>query len=119
MKKWIRWQGLLVFVAVMAVVLVFWFLLVDKIVKSSIEKVGTAIVGAKVELNDADLSLIPLGIMLDTLKVTNPNEPMKNAIEFKKGVAAIDFGNLLMRKVIIDEMSLSGIQFNTDRKYSG
>lgn len=119
MKKWIRWQGLLVFVAVMAVVLVFWFLLVDKIVKSSIEKVGTAIVGAKVELNDADLSLIPLGIMLDTLKVTNPNEPMKNAIEFKKGVAAIDFGNLLMRKVIIDEMSLSGIQFNTDRKYFG
>lgn len=119
MKKWIRWQGLLIFIAVMALVLVFWFLFVDKIVKSSIEKVGTAIVGAKVELEDADLSLIPLGITLDTLKVTNPNEPMKNAVEFKKAVAAIDFGKLLMRKVIIDEMSLNGIQFNTDRKYSG
>lgn len=119
MKKWIRWQGLLIFIAVMALVLVFWFLFVDKIVKSSIEKVGTAIVGAKVELEDADLSLIPLGLTLDTLKVTNPNEPMKNAVEFKKAVAAIDFGKLLMRKVIIDEMSLNGIQFNTDRKYSG
>lgn len=119
MKKWIRWQGLLIFIAVMALVLVFWFLFVDKIVKSSIEKVGTAIVGAKVELKDADLSLIPLGLTLDTLKVTNPNEPMKNAVEFKKAVVAIDFGKLLMRKVIIDEMSLNGIQFNTDRKYSG
>jgi len=119
MKKWIRWQGLLIFIAVMALVLVFWFLFVDKIVKSSIEKVGTAIVGAKVELKDADLSLIPLGLTLDTLKVTNPNEPMKNAVEFKKAVVAIDFGKLLMRKVIIDEMSLNCIQFNTDRKYSG
>lgn len=119
MKKWIRWQGLLIFIVVMALVLVFWFLFVDKIVKSSIEKVGTAIVGAKVELKDADLSLIPLGLTLDTLKVTNPNEPMKNAVEFKKAVVAIDFGKLLMRKVIIDEMSLNGIQFNTDRKYSG
>lgn len=33
MRKWIRWQGLTVFAAVLILLLAFWFLLVDVLVK--------------------------------------------------------------------------------------
>jgi competence protein ComGC len=62
MKRWIRWQGLLAFVVVIVLVAVFWFFFVDNIVKNNIEKYGSKAVGAKVEVKEADLSLIPFGL---------------------------------------------------------
>jgi len=60
MKKWIRWQGLAVFAAILILFLGFWFLLGDLPVERLIETVGTKAVGAKVELDGADFSLFML-----------------------------------------------------------
>jgi len=119
MKRWIRWQGLLALVVVIVLVAVFWFFFVDNIVKNNIEKYGSKAVGAKVEVKEADLSLIPFGLELNNVRVTNPNAPMRNVVEFQRAAMSIEFGKLLMRKVIIDESSLEGVKFNTERKKSG
>jgi hypothetical protein len=108
--------GLIVFVAVAVAV---WWLLVDRLVERGVEAVGSTLVGAKVELGAADVSLVPLGIELRHLEVANPDEPMRNAVE----VARIAFGmealQLLRRKVIIDEMTADGVRFNTERRPLG
>lgn len=119
MKKWIRWQGLGAFLGAVIIVFVFWYLFIDSIVERGIETLGTKAVGAKVELESADLSLFPAGLRLTRLQVTNPDEPMKNAVEISRANLSLETARLLQRKIIINEMTLQGIQLNTTRKTSG
>jgi len=119
MKKWIRWKGFLAFLCVVVLCSVLWLLLIDGIVERLIEKHGTEAVGAKVELGSADLSLFPAGLVLSGLQITNPNAPMKNAVEISKIKLSLETGNLLRRKIIIDDMALVGVRFDTPRKTSG
>ena len=119
MKKWIRWQGVAVFLGVVIVFSVLWFLLIDGIVERMIEKYGTAALGARVELGGADLSLFPAGLELSRLQVTNPDKPMENAVEVGRISLSLDSLSLLRRKVIVDEMTLDRVRLNTPRKTSG
>ncbi|MBC8391775.1 MAG: TIGR03545 family protein [Deltaproteobacteria bacterium] len=119
MKKWIRWKGLLAFLCVGVLCSALWLLLIDGILERLIEKHGTEAVGAKVELGSADLSLFPAGLELSSLQITNPNAPMKNAVEISKINLSLETGNLLRRKIIIDDMALVGVRFDTPRKTSG
>lgn len=119
MREWIRWKGVIAFIVIFGLISIFWFLLVDLFVERIIEKTGTAIVGVKVELDSADLSLFPLGLTLHRLQVTNPDEPMKNAVEVRRISGRINSLNLLRRKIIIEEMAAEGLQFGTPRKTSG
>ncbi|MEW6683956.1 MAG: TIGR03545 family protein [Nitrospirota bacterium] len=122
--KWIgavriRWPGLIAFVAVVGLGLAIWFLVIDGLVERAIEAAGSKLVGAKVELDHADVSLIPLGIELKRLQVTNPDQPMRNAVEITRMAFGMEALQLLRRKVIIDEMAIDGMQFNTQRQTSG
>lgn len=119
MTKWFRWHGLIAFGVITISLLILWFFLVDPIVKRSIEKTGTLIVGAKVELAEADVHLAPVGITLKSLQVTNPDHPMSNAVEIGWIDFSLDTLNLLRKKIIINTMGMEGIRFNTPRKTSG
>jgi len=119
MKKWIRWKGLIFFFCLAALFSLIWFVFTPVFVERMIEKYGTDIVGAKVELDDADLTLLPLGFVLKHLQITNPDEPMTNAVEVADIGFSLDGLNLLRRKVVIDEMNLDQVQINTPRKNSG
>ncbi len=119
MKKWLRWQGLIIFLFVSIGLFLCWFFLVDMLVERGIEKAGTRVVGARVELASADVHLLPLGITLKDLQVANPDNPMSNAVEAGKIDFSLDGLYLLRRKIIIDTMAMEGVRFNTPRKTSG
>jgi uncharacterized protein (TIGR03545 family) len=118
-QGWIRWSGVIAFVVVTALIAAVWFLLVDSWIERTIEKSGTAIVGAKVELDKADLSMFPMGLTLTRLQVTNPEHPMVNAVEVSRIALTLDPLNLLRRKVIVEEMTMDGVELQTPRKHSG
>lgn len=119
MTKWIRWWGLGAFVVFAAILGCVWIFVVDGWVRGLIERVGTEAVGAKVELDAADLSLFPAGLSLTRLQVTNPKTPMTNAVEVAKVTMGLDGLNLLQRKVIVEEMALEGVRLATPRVTSG
>ncbi len=119
LKGWIRWPGLLAFLILVLGIGGVWILLVDAAIKRLIERTGTALVGAKVELEAADLSLFPLGLTLTRLQVTNPEAPMTNAVEIARIAFTMDGLPLLRRKVLIEEMTADGIRLNTPRTSSG
>ena len=119
MTKWIRWWGLGAFLVVAAILVCVWIFLVDGWVRYLIEEAGTEAVGAKVELDAADLSLFPAGLTLSRLQVTNPKAPMTNAVEMAKVTMGLDGLNLLRRKVIVEEMALEGVRLGTPRATSG
>lgn len=115
MSKWIRWWGLGVFL----VIVLLWWLFIDSIVKLAIESAGSEAVGAKVELAAADLQLSPLGLTLHSLAVTNPELPMENLLQAQQIELSLDSAALLGRKIIITDMTATGLAFNTARKSSG
>jgi len=117
--KLVRWQGLVAFVVVVILVMGVWFFVVDSAIEAVIEKTGTHVVGAKVELEDADLSISPLGLSLTGLQVTNPDEPMSNAVQVDRIDLLVEGAKLFRRKVIVKEMTLEGARLNTPRKRSG
>ncbi len=119
MAKWIRWWGLGAFVVIAAILGCLWIFLVDGWVKYLIEEAGTEAVGAKVELDAADLSLFPAGLMLTRLQVTDPNAPMTNVVEIAQVAMGLDGLNLLRRKDIVEEMALEGFRLGTPRVTSG
>ncbi|WP_300668460.1 TIGR03545 family protein [Desulfoluna sp.] len=119
MKKWIRIKGVAAFAVITAVLVLFTFLFADRLVKKAIETTGTLIVGARVELADADLSFFPAGLSLTGLAVTNPDAPMRNAVEARRIALSIETAPLFFRKWILPEMSATGIRFDTERSRSG
>ncbi len=118
-KSPIRLKGLIAFVIIILVISVFWLLVIDCVVKREIERNGTDAVGAKVELKSADLSLFPMGLTLTGLQVTNPESPMQNSVEIERISFSIDGARLLGRKVLVEEMEVTGVRFNTTRSRSG
>ncbi len=119
MVKWIRWWRLGALVVVAAILGCVWIFFIDGWVKRLIEEAGTEAVGAKVELEAADLSLFPAGLTLARLQVTDPKKPMTNAIEIAHVTMGFDGLNLLRRKVIIEEMVLERVRVGTPRAKSG
>lgn len=119
MNRFIRIYGLLAFVVVTVALASVYFLLADWLLKRTVEKAGTRAAGAKVELKDADLTLIPLGITLTGLEVTDRDATMRNLIEVDRIAFLMDGGMALRRKVIVKEMAVEGIAFGTPRSYSG
>ncbi|GAB6097998.1 hypothetical protein JCM14469_42520 [Desulfatiferula olefinivorans] len=119
MKTWVRWKGLAAFAGVLVLLVVFFKFYAGIVVEKTIEFAGTRAVGARVDLADADLSLFPLGITLTGLEVTDPDAPMTNLFEVATARFALDPGALLLRKTIVDTMSVNGVRVKTDRRVSG
>lgn len=119
MMKWIRWQGVIAFAVVTGLIGAVWYFYIDRWVENYIERWGTLAVGAKVDLDGADVTFLPLGVELSRLQVTNPGEPMENAVEVKRIAFNLEAPQLLLHKTIINEMVMDGMVFGTPRKYSG
>ena len=117
--KFFRWQGLIVFVIIVALILGLWFLFIDTAIKKTMETVGTKINGARVNVGKADLTLSPLGLTVTKLEVTDRDEPMKNVLEVDRIAFLMDFAHLLHHKIIVDEMTVHRIKTGTPRKKSG
>lgn len=112
-KAWIAVVGFFIIIALI------WFVVVDWVVEIAIESQGTKAVGARVDVAGADLSLLPAGIEVRGLQVTDPDSPMSNALDIRRIYSDIELKPLIQRKVIIDNLRMEGIRLNTPRKTSG
>ncbi len=117
--SWIRWQGLIGFAVIVGIFIALGYLITGPYLKYAIEDYGTEAVGAKVELQSARLSLEPFGFQLKNFQMTNANKPMTNLMEFERAEASVELIKLLMGQVVIKELALEGMQFNTPREKSG
>ncbi|MEK9766997.1 MAG: hypothetical protein VW274_11030, partial [Thalassolituus sp.] len=77
------------------------------------------VAGAKVTVDDVDVTLSPMGVTLSRLQVADAREPMQNLVEFDRAVADLEFAPLLTGKAISNELSISNLQFHTPRETSG
>ncbi len=98
-------------------ILLYFFL--DSWVEAGLEAAGEAAVGAKVEIDNLRLSLSPIGMEFSRLQVANPRDPWKNTFETGVVRFALDFGQLLRSKFIIETIEMHGLVFGTARTTDG
>ncbi|HNU75942.1 MAG TPA: hypothetical protein PKM95_13945, partial [Deltaproteobacteria bacterium] len=119
MRKWIRWEGILAFVVAAALLAFFWIVLIDGYVRRGIERTLAFLTGAEVNVDDADLTLSPLGFIVTHIQVTNPENPAVNAVEVQRVAFTLDTARLLMRKTVIENMGIEGVALGTPRDRPG
>ena len=96
-----------------------WLFLLDESVRRVIEAIGTELVGAKVDLAEADVQLLDGSVRLKGLEVTDPDAPMTNLVQVDEIIADVRILPLLEKKVFVDTVAVRGVQFGTPRATSG
>lgn len=117
--KIIRWSFLSITVVIVALVIIFNILFFDKILKSTIISLAQPIVGAKVEIDYLKTSFKKCSVLINGLRVADRNDYFKNLIDVEKISFDVRFWPILRKKFLIDEMSVTGIKWQTQRKTSG
>lgn len=117
--KSIRWPGFIAFAVLLAVLIGGTLLFAETIAKSILESSLSKMNGARVDIANVNIGYSPLSLELQNIEVADKQTPMVNAVQIGKALFRISFGDLLLKKVIIDEMSLNNIEVNTPRKISG
>ena len=119
MKQWIRWSGLAGFIVIITLLVVFALFAAGPLIKLSIETLGSKAAGAKVDVGEVNLMFDPLAIEVVNVTVANSDKPMENLVQFKQALADLELWPLLLGKVLVDNLKLTGLEFSTERKFSG
>lgn len=115
----VRWKAVIPLGVTLLLVAAFWWLFLDLAVERAVEYVGTEIVGARVDVASADVSLGRGAVALRGLEVTHPDRPMTNLMQADEIVTQVRVLPLLEKKVVIDTMAVRGVRFGTPRRTSG
>ncbi len=115
----IRWKGVIFLVVLALIVLVLSLIFTDRWLENQLEKAGSSVVGARVEIDGLDFSLFGSHLKWQRLQVTDPKHTMRNL--FETGVCELnfEFWPLLSKKIIVENFQISDLKTNTPRVYDG
>jgi len=117
--KIMRWKAIVPLLLLLVLILIGYLLYADTLVERSIESLGADLVGAKVDLDEVDLSLREGRVRLVGLAAANPSSPMRNLVEASEIIADVRVVPLLEKKFVIEQASFRGVRFGTERSESG
>ena len=119
MARFIRWQGMIAFMVLSALVVVFIYLFAESLVKKAIVSSAESAFGAEVNVAEVQLSYSPLQLSVLGLQVTDKETPTQNLFSFERATAGIDVWQYLFGKIIIDELEVSQLEFSSIRNQAG
>jgi len=121
MKRFIKFliKFIIILLIVIFIVVGLLILFRNQIAEYIIEKGGSAVAGAKVEVEGVFLKPFKLHFSWDKLQVTNRNDTWKNLFETGETEFSLAFKPLLAKKILVEKMQLDDLQFGTMRKTDG
>src|SRR5512147_743769 len=114
-----RWKALMPLALLLALLAGAWLLFADRFGRLAVERGGTAILGARVDVGSFHSSLGEGKITVRRLVAASPFDSLKNLLEADELAADIDLLPLLEKKVAIDRLAATGLRFGTTRTTSG
>ena len=114
-----RWRAVGPLLLLFVILAVLWWLFADTIARRETQRVGTQILGAKVEIQDLHINLRAGDVTIRGLTIASPHEPFKNLLQADELVAEIDVIPLTEKKLIIDRIAANGLRFGTARATDG
>lgn len=101
------------------VIIAVYFLFANTIIKAVLEsKLGESY-GAEVNIDSFDHSLFPTTVSLKGIALTNPTKPARNQVFVGDANADVELAPLLSDQVIVNNLNLLNVQFDTERASPG
>ena len=104
-----------VIVVMVSAVLIFK----DPLIKKGLQSAMQSMFGAKVDIAYLHLGILDSNFTIKGLEVANRNNTMKNLFEIGNLTVDFDLIELLKKRFVSDEMSVTDVRVNTDRKTDG
>lgn len=91
----------------------------DPLIKKGLQSVMQSAFGAKVDIAYLHLGILDSNFTIRGLEVANRNNTMKNLFEIGGLTVDFDLLQLLRKRFVSDEMSVTDVRVNTDRETDG
>ncbi len=114
--KLFRWKAILPFVLFVALLVAVWLLFGEEFIRRQGEDYGSEMVGAEVDIAGLQIILHQARVVVTGLEVADPYNRNRNLFQAGRIVLDLDPVPLLEKKVAIDQMELTGLQFGANRK---
>ncbi len=114
-----RWKAIVPLVLFLVLLVGTWSLWGDRWLRAGIEAGGTAALGARVAVQRAHLGLSSGQLTLRGLIVASPNDSFQNLFQADELTADLAVLPLLEKKVVIDRLAATGLEFGTPRTTNG
>jgi uncharacterized protein (TIGR03546 family) len=117
--EYIRKAGVALAAIVLVVSLAVSYLIKDETIRNYATGKMTQANGAEVNLEDLNLSALAGSLSASGIQVTDPEEPQKNQVAIEKVAADASLYNLLLGKLVMEQVELSNIKFDQQRSTPG
>ena len=117
--KIFRWKAIGPLLILLVIAGVLWWVFADTIARRESQKVGTQLVGAKVEIQRLHLDLAHGKVLIQGLTIASPHEALRNLLQADELVADVDLVPLTEKKLIINRVAANGLRFGTPRETDG
>ncbi len=114
----LRGKLALILIFLIAVV-VFNIVFMDRIVERAIERNLETIFEAKADMTGLDLQILKGRLLFQSLEVANSRKPFRNLFELGEVDVQLDLQQLVRNKVVINNVKLQEIRWDTERETSG
>ena len=119
MARFIRWQGMVAFIVLSALVAGLLYFFAESLVKTAIVSSAESAFGAEVNVAEVQLTYSPLQVSVIGLQVTDKETPTQNLFSFERATAGVEVWQYLFGKIIIDKLEVSQLAFSSVRSQAG
>jgi uncharacterized protein (TIGR03545 family) len=114
-----RWSYIIVRGSIVACIWAFFTYGFDPLLHYGFVSSAESAAGAKVDIGDLTTKLFPPSIRITQLAVANQDSPDSNLFEFAELHGRVSGTGLLKGKYIIEQATITGLRWDTERKTSG
>ncbi len=114
-----RMARLVILAVLVGAVIVFNFAFKDRLVTRGAESLLEGVFEAQAELSGVRFRPFRGEIAFSSLTIADADAPMQNLVELSTGALRIDSWQLINGRVLIDELTVDGLQFGTPRELGG
>lgn len=118
-KGIIRWEAIIPFTLIIGGIGLYSHFFLDHHLRKGMEWAGYEALGSEVNISEIKSSFFNASIEITGLQLTNSEKPSHNSIEIGSIRFGMSWDALLRAKVLINEMAVEGIKYDTTRKTIG
>jgi len=110
-----RWKAVLPFVLFLGLLSAVWLLFGEEFVRHESEDSATELLGAEVDIGGLQITLRQSRVVVTGLQVADPYNRNRNLLAAGRIVLELDPVPLLEKKLVIDQMEMTGLEFLAPR----
>jgi uncharacterized protein (TIGR03545 family) len=114
--KVFRWKAIGPLLLLFAIITLLVVIFAEPIARDTTEEASTELLGTQVDVGKLDLHLRESSVNLRALQIANPFALARNLLEADEIRLKLNPLALAEKKLVIEQLSLTGMRFGTDRK---